>query len=118
MPPTLLAGKTAEDMHNQLRNHPVFQVVHAAIQRVKESCEVFVSLQESDSAASNAKLIHSWFNKAELKLAADIRDGYDAYSTIELLDWSRCHSHQNFLLSVGVLCLFPGIPSCLGDAMK
>ena len=111
MPPTLLAGKTAEDMHNQLRNHPVFQVVHAAIQRVKESCEVFVSLQESDSAASNAKLIHSWFNKAELKLAAGIRDDYDAFSTIELLDWSRCHSHQNFLLSAGVLCLFPGILS-------
>ena len=111
MPPTLLEGKTAADLHNQLTNHAVFKMVSSGIKHIRKYCDVFVDLLQSDSAASNEKLVHGYFNASELIIASLVRCGYESLSTLDLIDWARCHSHQNFLLSIGTLCLFPGLLS-------
>ena len=58
MPPTLMTGKSAADMWNQLRFHPIFEVVHRALEHMKtltelhmELAEVFLSLPSDRASA-------------------------------------------------------------------
>lgn len=92
MPPLVVAGVGADQLHYALTKHPNYSLVWALLASLKSQAQEKVQLYCSDCASGNHRLYAQWLHKVSHDAADDT-----------LMEWQRCHAHQNHIIEAAVL---------------